>query len=227
MCFSATASLVAGSTLTAGGVVLVRTTKRRAQLPIAAIPLLFGLQQLSEGVVWLSFGSAGIHAVATYTFSAFSHVLWPIFVPFAVLAVEGDPRRRRLLRGILTLGIGVGFYLLFFVLKDGITTQVTGGRIAYRSPHLYLPAVLTGYVVATCFSGLVSSHPTLRLLGAVMLGSFAVAGVLFTTAFISVWCFFAAILSVVVYVHLKHPKRASLPLPDDWGLGRARARLGS
>jgi hypothetical protein len=204
VCFSATASLVAGSTLTAGGSIVLKQARSRPEVPLALIPLLFGIQQLSEGVVWLSFSSPDLNAAATYTFSMFSHVLWPIFVPFAVLMLEGDPRRRRILQGLLAVGVSVGAYLLFYILKDGITAQVTGGSIEYKSPHLYVPLVLALYVLATCVSGLISSHPAIRVLGAVMLASFAVTGVLFSTVFISVWCFFAAVLSVVVYLHLRH-----------------------
>jgi len=43
MCFSATASFVAGTSLSA------------IELPFAMIPLLFGIQQLVEGIIWLTF----------------------------------------------------------------------------------------------------------------------------------------------------------------------------
>ena len=55
MCFSATASFVAGSTLAAIGATTIRMTSRRAEIPFAMIPLLFGVQQLTEGMIWLSF----------------------------------------------------------------------------------------------------------------------------------------------------------------------------
>lgn len=51
MCFSAAASFIAGTTLSAIGVATLRNTKTTSELPFAAIPLLFGLQQLTEGVV--------------------------------------------------------------------------------------------------------------------------------------------------------------------------------
>jgi len=55
MCYSATASFVAGGGLTVVGLMTLRRTTNRAELPLAAIPLLFGVQQLVEGVIWLSF----------------------------------------------------------------------------------------------------------------------------------------------------------------------------
>ena len=85
MCFSATASFVAGTALSVLGVATLRTTRSRREIAFAAIPLLFGLQQIVEGVLWLSFrfDAPQLNVAMTYLFSLFSHVLWPIFVPFS------------------------------------------------------------------------------------------------------------------------------------------------
>jgi hypothetical protein len=55
MCFSASASFIAGATLSAVGLATLRMTKRKAEIPFAMIPLLFGVQQITEGMIWLSF----------------------------------------------------------------------------------------------------------------------------------------------------------------------------
>ena len=55
MCFSATASFVAGTGLAVLGVATLRAARRRPEIPFAAIPLIFGLQQMVEGALWLSF----------------------------------------------------------------------------------------------------------------------------------------------------------------------------
>ena len=56
----------------------------------AMIPLLFGIQQLTEGVIWLSFSHDApvLKSTMTYVYSGFSHVLWPIYVPFAMGVLE-------------------------------------------------------------------------------------------------------------------------------------------
>ena len=54
MCFSATASFIAGTGLSVLGVATLRATRRKEEIPFAAIPLLFGFQQIVEGVLWLS-----------------------------------------------------------------------------------------------------------------------------------------------------------------------------
>ena len=67
------------------------------------------------------------------------------------------------------------------------------------------------YVVAACGPPLASRDCYLRLLGAAVVVSAVVTFVLFTYAFASVWCFFAAVLSLYVgrVVH-RIPARTAL-----------------
>ena len=199
MCFSATASFVAAGTLGVAGGLTIAQVKKKSELPFASIPLLFGIQQAIEGAVWLSFGSPILNTIATYSYSMFSHVLWPIFVPFSVLMIETDPTRKKILRLFSFIGLAVGLYLLYFILVDPVTSHVVNNSIAYHSPHLYALLVIALYLVATCGSCLVSSHKIINIFGIVLLISFAIAAWFFIETFFSVWCFFAAILSVIVY----------------------------
>ena len=201
MCFSATASFVAGTALSVVGVATIKKAKRKAELPFATIPLLFGIQQLIEGVVWLSFSNSALNVVSTYAYSMFSHVFWPIFVPIAILLLEKDPVRKKILRVFTGVGLAVGIFLLYFIFQDGIISQVVNKSVLYNSPHLYLPLVLTLYVLATCVSFLISSDKIINIIGIVMLASFTIAGLFFSTTFISVWCFFAAILSFIIFIY--------------------------
>jgi hypothetical protein len=57
MCFSASVSFTAGTALIALGAVTLKKAGHGAELAYAAIPLLFGVQQLIEGLLWLSFSS--------------------------------------------------------------------------------------------------------------------------------------------------------------------------
>ena len=113
MCFSATASFVAGASLSAIGVATLAKAERRSELPFAAIPLLFAIQQLVEGIVWLTFARDApvLREVVTNVYSVFSHVLWPIYVPFAITFLDATPWRRKTLRAFQVAGIVVGLYL--------------------------------------------------------------------------------------------------------------------
>jgi hypothetical protein len=203
MCFSATASLVAGGALSATGVLTLSQAKTKRQLPLASIPLLFGIQQLIDGVVWLSFGIPLMHMVAVYAYSLFSLVLWPIFVPLAVLSVETNHTRRRVLEAISLIGLGVGAFFLYFIIFGTTTAQVVNHCVAYETSHPYRIGVLAFYIIATGGTFLVSSNKILRILGSAILFSFFIAGWFFFETFTSVWCFFAAILSALIYWYFR------------------------
>ncbi|MBY0473339.1 hypothetical protein K2Q00_03630 [Patescibacteria group bacterium] len=199
MCFSAAASFAAGGALSVTGGLTLAKVKQKSELPFASIPLLFGLQQAIEGAVWVSFGAPVVNTIATYAYSMFSHVLWPIFVPFSVLMIETDPTRKKILRLFSLIGLAVGLYLFYFIIVDPVTAHIVNNSIAYHSPHLYAYFIMALYLMATCGSCLVSSHKIINIFGVVLFISFAIAAWFFTETFFSVWCFFAGILSVIVY----------------------------
>jgi len=203
MCFSAAASFAAGGALSAAGGLTIAQVRKKTDIPFASIPLLFGAQQAIEGAVWVSFGSPVVNTVATYAYSMFSHVLWPIFVPVSVLLMETEPTRKMILSLFSLLGLAVGGYLLYFIIADPVTAHIVNNSIAYHSPHLYAYLTMALYLVATCGSCFVSSHRIINLFGVVLLISFSIAAWFFTETFFSVWCFFAAILSLVVYWYFK------------------------
>lgn len=208
MCFSATASFTAGTVLVGfGGVALARLA-RPAEVPYALIPALFGVQQLIEGGLWLTLpdGSPHLSAILTHSYAFFSHVLWPIFVPLAVLLIEPEGRRRRALAGLAAAGGAAGLYLLYFWGTDPTSAQIAGGHMLYISPHFFAGPILALYVLGTCVSPLVSSHATVRWFGAAASISLAGAYVFYAMWFISVWCFFAALMSVTVLLFFWSPR---------------------
>lgn len=205
MCFSATVSFSAGALLLGIGTLTLKSARRLRELPFAAIPLLFAIQQLSEGVIWLTFSYEAplLNAVMTHVYSFFSHVLWPAYVPIAVLLIEPPGWRRRALLAFVAAGIAVGAYLLYVLVAFPIVSRPTGQHIEYVSPHFFAAVSMTLYLMSTTVSLLLSTHRTVKAFGVLALLSFAVAYWFYTTWFISVWCFFAALLSAVVYLHFK------------------------
>ena len=211
MCFSATASFGAASVLLAIGTVSLGLARAPRELPFAAIPLLFGTQQLVEGAIWLSFGrdAPGLNAVMTQVYSFFSHVLWPVFIPVAVLLIEPPGARRRALAALLALGLALGAFLLGELADYPLLSQLRGSHIEYISPPHYQKTVSVLYLVSTTASLMLSSHGWVRVFGVTALLSFGLAYGAWTAWFISVWCFLSALLSVTVCLHLR-PQSPSL-----------------
>lgn len=205
MCFSATASFVAGVMLTGIGVQTLRLASEPRLKPLAWIPLLFGIQQFIEGTLWLSFRfeSPVLSWSSTYAFTMFSHVLWPIFVPFAVGIIEPVAWRKNVIAIFQIIGWGVGLFLLYLVIRYPVSA-IAGEHIVYVSQHFYQAPVMMLYVAATCVGSFFSSYRLINLFGVMALILFFVAYGFYTVALLSVWCFFAAILSAILYWHLKN-----------------------
>ena len=205
MCFSASASFIAAAALATAGVVTLRMASRPAELPFAAVPLLFGIQQFIEGLTWLSFDNASpvSNATLTFVYSLFSHVFWPIYVPFAIRLLEMVHWRRRALLATQAAGLIVGLYLLYFLVQFPVTSRVLGQHIVYESPHFYQVPVMSLYLLATCAPSMLASHRLIRLFGLLSLATFLAAYAIHAATLVSVWCFFAAILSLIVYVYFR------------------------
>jgi hypothetical protein len=197
VCFSMSASIAAGTALVATGAVTLALVRDRGERPLALLPLLFGVQQLVEGVVWWSLDhqDAPLNVSSTFAYTLFSHVLWPVLVPFAMLSLETVPWRRKALRAFLGLGALVSLEGLRTVLGGPRGSHVTGSSIQYAMPSLFFVAL---YLVATCVGAMVSSHRLLVVLGAGALGLALITLWLYEAVFVSVWCFFSAILTLMI-----------------------------
>lgn len=208
MCFSASASFAAGTTLSAIGVATLRNIHTKAERPFAMIPLLFGIQQMSEGVIWLTFGhdALPLRQVMTYVYSGFSHVFWPVYVPFAMGMLEPVRWRKRAIFAFEAAGIVVSVYLLWAMMTGPLIAEISGMHIVYVSRQFDAMAATFLYVTATCGCSLFSSYPFVRMFGALTFGSFLATQLVAADALVSVWCFFAALLSFFIYLHLKLPK---------------------
>ena len=192
MCFSASASFIVGSALCAIGVVTIKRTNVRAERPFAIIPLLFGIQQLAEGVIWLTFRHEApvLKQIMTYLYSGFSHLLWPIYIPFAAGVMEAVRWRKKIIFVFGVVGVIRACYLIYFIVTLPVVAEVFGRNIIYVLPHFYMIPVLVLYFTATCVSCFFSSHGFVKLFGASMLLSFIIAYVVQIKALVSIWCFF-------------------------------------
>ena len=88
MCLSATVSFTASVLLTAGGAAIIVKAMRSnwRYLPIGLMPLFAGIQQFSEGFVWIGV-NGGDHATMVWgamSFIFFTWFMWPFWIPFSV-----------------------------------------------------------------------------------------------------------------------------------------------
>jgi len=212
MCFSPTASFTtAGLTAVVGFVSLSRVSNPR-EIPLAATPLLFALQQALEGLLWINLPLAPGGSVATgltLLFLFFAEVFWPIYAPIAALLIEPSWRRRRLMLLCFAVGVGVAAHFLWWILAHPHGAVILDGHIVYVTEYRFSELVALAYLAATGLPLVLSSHRIVVALGSVILVGSAVAYVSYWEAFTSVWCFFAAAASVLILGHFEWSHRQS------------------
>ena len=206
MCFSATASFSVAATTAVIGLATLRHVKRPQELLLAIAPLLFASQQTVEGILWLQFsgesGSGNVPALSL-TFLIFADVLWPTYNALAVLLIEPGRGRRRVLCAIAILGSILSVYLLAGLLGEPPTAVIHNHSIAYASDVNPLSWEQIPYLLCICAPLLLSSHRIIQIYGAVVLAGFLVSAYVYLATFISVWCFFAAAGSTLLYFYFK------------------------
>jgi hypothetical protein len=204
MCFSPGASFAGGVIISAIGIVTVRKVHKPSQILFASIPLFFGVQQIAEGFLWLTLPLSeyeSIQKLFSYTFLIMAQVIWPSMIPLSVLLMEESPRKKKILTALLAVGGILSLYYGYCLISYNVAPQIAGFHIQYNSDfpdNLALVAFIF-YLVATICPLFVSSIKRTHLMGILMSLSCLVTAIFFTQFLTSVWCFFAALLSGVVY----------------------------
>ncbi|MFE3252267.1 DUF6629 family protein [Streptomyces sp. NPDC059209] len=194
MCWSATADLTAGICVGAIGVACVARVRRVRDLPLAALPLLLGAHQIVESVVWDSGGGAG---PATTAWAVIALPLLALWVPLAVLAASPPGTRRRLVLPLAS-GAATAAALSYYLATRTVTADIRGHTIGY-AVHLPRPEiVVAGYLLATVGALLLAGDRTVRLLGVLVAGGAVLCALVWRLEFVSTWCAFAALASVVM-----------------------------
>ncbi|WP_223772644.1 DUF6629 family protein [Streptomyces sp. 135] len=195
MCWSATADLVAGTGIAAVGVVSVALAARRPRdLPLAALPLLLGAHQIIESAVWRNDGGTG---PATLAWAAIALPLLALWVPAGVLCAAPRAARRRLVIP-LTAGAGAAVVLSYALATRTVTADIRGHTVGYALGLPRPELIVVAYLLATIGSLLLSGDRGLVLFGVLVAVGAAVCVALWRQEYISTWCAFAAVSSVLL-----------------------------
>jgi hypothetical protein len=193
------------------------------QILLASLPLLFGLHQLDEALVWWGLQgriSESIGRVGVWIYMLFALALLPALVPIAVFAIERSTARRRVIGLFTLLGIGVGFSLGVALFQGSVNAAIDGRHISYDVSALSQGSQLTAlYVIAACGALVLCSYRDIAALGLLNLIAVPVLMWMTVSGFISLWCFWAAIVSVLIDYHLRR-RRSAFPAR----VGGTRAR---
>jgi hypothetical protein len=182
------------------------------QTVLSMMPILFAIQQFAEGVLWMSLlhpAWAHWEKAATYGFLFFAQIVWPIYMPLAVLLFENDRQRKKIIMLFSGIGVLLSAYLTYCLYRYPISAAVGSHHIKYQQGFSLASKWYFGllYFTPTIMAPIVSSIKRLRWLGYLFLASYIVSRILFHFFVVSVWCFFGAVISLVVLLIVSDLKK--------------------
>lgn len=209
MCFSATASFIASGVIGAVGVATLRHVREPRALLFASVPMLFAVHQFTEGWVWLGLdgriGKLALDHVA-FLFMLYAQGILPLLMPAAVALMEPPGWRRGAILALTGIGALVCVWDVSGLIFLPSRCYVDQNSIAYRNHMTGNFWISCLYVLATCGALLLSTHRVVRWYGAINVVALTITEIVKQYAFASVWCFYAAIMSVIIYWQFRRLK---------------------
>jgi hypothetical protein len=202
MCYSATASFTGCAVIAAVGLATLRHVRQPRTLLFAAVPLLFALHQFTEGMVWLGLdGRIGKIALDHFAFlyTMYAQGLLPLLMPLAIMLMEPRGWRRRVMMGLTAIGAVAAAWDMVGLITLPLNTCVEGHSIGYHNAMTASLPISLLYIGATCGALLLSSHRTIRWYGVLNIVALSITQIVKATTFASVWCFYAAGMSMIIY----------------------------
>jgi hypothetical protein len=228
MCFSATASFSSSVVIGALGIYSIKSVTHTHQKYLAAIPFLFGVQQFTEGFVWLTLNnqiSIKYQEFFTQSFLSFAWIIWPILVPLALYKFEFGGKflfskesslkqsewRKLGLFLCLIAGIITAFYSAYQMKYFDPYPSLHDFHIEYdfKIVHQVWPINMYCYIAATVVPFFISKIHEILVLAFVNAIALAIAYYFYINALPSTWCFMSAGISLLIIWIMKKNK---LPL---------------
>jgi hypothetical protein len=210
MCFSPEGDLIGGVVVTAIGIDASRQLHgRKNYLFLAAVPLLLGAHQIDESLVWWGLQGHVPHALgraAMWIYLVIAMVVVPMVIPLAIWRLETTRRRQSFIAPFVALGVVVAVVLLITLLRGPVVAHIGAYHISY-SIGLRNGVLIVGlYVVATCGSLLASGYRDIVIFGLANLVAVVILARLTADGFASLWCFYAALASGAITLHMRFAK---------------------
>lgn len=214
---------LAGMLLVIGGLTLKKVS-RPAELVFASLPLLFGLHQFTQGIVWLGLyhmvSPRTLH-VASSLFVFYAQAILPFWVPLAIWLLEPRGPNRRVIAVLMVVGGLLMAYVGWGLLQTQTQVFIQHYSLVYLNPHTRYLWVATIYILTTCGSLILSRSIAIQIFGWLNLLGLLVVYVIAQYSFTALWCLYAALVSVILYLHFIERRIAFLQ-----ALQRKEAHIG-
>jgi len=186
------------------GIFTLRQLSTPNEVLFASLPLLFALHQFVEGFVWLGVGGyieARALELASGIFIYYAQGLLPFIIPLSIYLIEKDSNRKKLLAILSTLGLFLAIYTMYGFYQSPSSVEVVNNTLYYSHPwteNIYDASI---YILTTCGSLMLSTSISVQIFGLLNFIGLVIIFLLRPYGFTSLWCFYAAVISTLLYFY--------------------------
>ena len=186
------------------GILTLRKVSTPKEVVFASLPMLFSLHQFTQGFVWLGvnhfIGERALY-MAENIFVFYAQGLLQFLVPLSIWLLEPSGTRKKIIFILMILGGLLTAYTLWGLSVQPTYVSVEHNALTYVNPWTNHRWIAMIYVLTTCGSLILSSSIAIQIFGWLNLIGLSVVSLLKPYAFTSIWCFYAAAVSVLLYFY--------------------------
>jgi hypothetical protein len=144
--------------------------------------------------------------VAMWIYLMIAMVVVPVLVPLAIWKLEPRGRRQWIMAPFVGLGVVVATVLLITMVRGPVSVKLGNYHLAYSIGLHNGVLIISLYVLATCGSLLASGYRDVVIFGLANVVAVVFLARLTADGFASLWCFYAALASGAITLHLRFAK---------------------
>ena len=186
------------------GIMTLRKVSTPNEVIFASLPLLFALHQFIQAFVWLGMNHiiqerALQMAQTAYVF--FAQGLLQFLIPLAIWLIEPKGIRKNMIAFFVFIGGFLMAYTLWGLSVIPTKVSIIHNIIYYQNPTTdhYWVAII--YIITTCGSLILSKNIWIQLFGWLNLSGLSFIYWYNHYGVTSIWCLYAAVISVVLYLY--------------------------
>jgi len=194
-------------------ILTLRKVSQPKEVVFASLPLLFALHQFTQGFVWLGMdGLINPRAlqIAESLFVFYAQGILQFLVPLAVWLLEPKGIRKTLIALLMYLGAFLTAYSLWGLSIASTEVSIVNGVLYYKNPITDQLWLGIGYVLTTCGSLIFSRSIAIQLFGWLNFAALVAIYFINPYGFTSLWCLYAAAVSVLLYFYFVERRIAFL-----------------
>lgn len=195
------------------GLLTLRRVSAPREVVLALLPLLFALHQFTQGFVWLGMQQLiqprALH-IAESIFVFYAQGLLTFLVPLAVWLIEPSGTRRSVIAILVLMGGLLTAYTMWGLAVQPTSVTVEGHTLIYVNAWTEKTWIAAIYILTTCGSLILSSSVAVQLFGWVNIFGLTGVFIIWPYAFTSLWCLYAAAVSILLYFYFGERRIAFL-----------------